>query len=222
MQSLKKMFRAEKPKYVDQPVPPAEYYLREWGVKYKEKPDGRLEVDDLHIIGRGLTQLPDLSRVDVRQTFDCSHNALTSLKGAPGSANYFLCEHNRLTSLEGAPEKIGAVFDCSDNELETLEGGPRAARHFYCDQNKLLSLKGGPEKASHITCTGNPMETLEGAPAGLSSLRCDYGSYSAPDYGVCKLPPKLLRPVEETAAWQAWRAAQEKKATPPRRGGLNL
>ncbi len=218
LKSLKKLFKAEIGPPVDRPLPEAEHYLREWGVSYKKTAEGRLEVETLDLSHKGLTELPDLGNVVVRNLFSCADNALTSLKGSPHRADYFICSRNKLTSLEGATPRVGASFICDGNALETLEGAPWRVRHFSCDNNKLLSLEGAPRVVSEsLSCTGNPMETLAGAPKHCHKLRCDYGEY---DELVHKIPAKLLRPIEETAAW---RDAQEKKARVHlRRGGFSL
>lgn len=67
--------------------------------------------------------------------FDCSHNTLTSLEGAPREIEgYFECRLNDLTSLEGAPIKVGGYFDCQWNKLASLEGAPEeVVGDFYCD-----------------------------------------------------------------------------------------
>ncbi len=92
--------------------------------------------------------------------FDCSHNYLTSLEGAPKEVgDHFYCEYNRLTSLRWCPEKIGGSFWCHENQLTSLEGIPRIiSGDFNCRNNKIWTFEGAPE---HITgyfdCCGNPI-----------------------------------------------------------------
>jgi len=78
----------------------------------------------------------------------------------------FWCGCNKLTSLEGAPRKVGEIFWCDHNKLTTLEGGPEhVGRSFYCDFNKLTSLKGAPETVNGgFSCIYNKLTTLKGAP----------------------------------------------------------
>lgn len=53
----------------------------------------------------------------VEGDFDCNHNNLTSLKGAPKSVDGdFDCSFNNLTSLEGAPTKVGGNFSCHNQK----------------------------------------------------------------------------------------------------------
>jgi hypothetical protein len=82
----------------------------------------------------------------VGETFDCSHNQLTTLEGAPQTVKGdFLCDKNQLTSLEGAPQTVTGSFDCRINQLTTLEGAPQTVTgNFYCYSNKLTSLEGAP------------------------------------------------------------------------------
>ena len=46
-------------------------------------PDGFVIKGDLDLSGKGLTKLPDLSKVIVEGSFRCQNNQLTSLQGAP-------------------------------------------------------------------------------------------------------------------------------------------
>ena len=62
---------------------------------------------DVDLSGMGLTKIP-INFTEVRGIFDCSHNQLTSLEGAPRKVGrHFYCYENELTSLEGQPESIG-------------------------------------------------------------------------------------------------------------------
>jgi hypothetical protein len=78
--------------------------------------------------------------------FDCVHNQLTSLEGAPRTVgDYFDCANNELTSLVGAPQTVGGHFFCQNNKLTSLEGSPQTVKGRYtCQENKLISLEGAP------------------------------------------------------------------------------
>jgi len=61
---------------------------------------------DLH-----LTELFDLSDVEIKGAYWCSNNNLTSLVGAPSAVGgEFNCRENPLTSLEGIPKTINDHF----------------------------------------------------------------------------------------------------------------
>jgi len=103
---------------------------------------GSVNLNNLH-----LTELFDLSDVEVSGDFSCIYNNLTSLKGAPEIINgSFNCMDNNLTSLKGAPEEIiNGSFNCSNNNLPSLEGSPHTVgRDFICYNNPLTSLDGIP------------------------------------------------------------------------------
>jgi hypothetical protein len=71
-------------------------------------------------------------------SFECSHNALTSLEGAPQEVASFYCYGNELTSLEGAPQEIRGGFNCYGNKITSLEGAPKNVRgSFYCYDNPV-------------------------------------------------------------------------------------
>ena len=104
--------------------------------------EGNVDLRKLH-----LTELFDLSDVEIIGSFSCRDNDLTSLRGAPHTViGYFYCCYNNLTSLEGAPHTVGGTFNCSDNSLTSLEGCPHTVGlGFYCQHNNLTSLEGIPE-----------------------------------------------------------------------------
>lgn len=84
----------------------------------------------LDLSNMGLTELPNLAGVEIRGDFDCSHNNLTSLRGAPRAGqegNTFNCGYNKIRSLKYLPMISGDnIFawqriDCNDNQIETLK-----------------------------------------------------------------------------------------------------
>ena len=85
-----------------------------------------------------LTSLPEwLAEVEIRGSFWCYNNQLTSLAGAPAKVQgNFYCENNRLTSLAGAPAKVHGDFFCYNNQLTSLAGAPAKVQgDFYCENN---------------------------------------------------------------------------------------
>jgi len=111
----------------------------------------------------------DISEVTIEGDFDCSHNNLTSLKGAPQTIEGdFNCTYNNLTSLEGAPQTVEGSFYCSsNNNLTSLEGAPQnVGEIFGCTHNKnLKNLKGAPQTIEgNFDCSYNNLTSLEGAP----------------------------------------------------------
>ena len=82
---------------------------------------GEVDLTELY-----LTELLDLSAVEVTGSFYCQHNNLTSLEGAPHTVGgHFDCQGNNLTSLEGAPHTVGGYFSCEENPLKSLKGIPK-------------------------------------------------------------------------------------------------
>jgi hypothetical protein len=66
-----------------------------------------------HVYGEGLTDFKGVNFGVVTGDFDCRHNMITSLEGAPQEVGgNFGCRDNKLTSLEGAPQKVGDSFYC--------------------------------------------------------------------------------------------------------------
>ena len=103
--------------------------------------DGDVSLCDLH-----LTELFDLSDIEVTGNFNCSNNNLTSLEGSPHTVGGSLsCGNNELTSLKGGPHTVGGWFFCYDNDLNSLKGAPHTVgKSFDCCYNNLTSLEGIP------------------------------------------------------------------------------
>jgi hypothetical protein len=99
--------------------------------------------------------------------FDCCHNNLTSLVGAPQKVGGdFHCGGGHLTSLVGAPRKVGGYFHCHRNNLTSLVGAPQVVKgDFHCESNNLTSLEGAPQEVGGaFNCSRNKLTSLEGAP----------------------------------------------------------
>jgi len=104
----------------------------------------------------------------VQGHFDCSHNKLKNLIGAPTClmSDDFTCYNNKLTSLEGCPQLTKyQTFSCSYNRLKSLEHGPTAANWYWCNHNQLSSLEFCPETVrGDFHCSTNQIESLEFCP----------------------------------------------------------
>ena len=136
---------------------------------------------------KGLSQLPDLSKVVVEGHFLCPYNNLTSLKGAPREVGgEFNCSNNHLTSLEGAPREVGGDFNCSHSNLTSLEGVPEeVGGSFDCSRNNLTSLEGAPREVGGVfNGLGNPLGSFKGAPVMCRGPRflCDLEILKFDDY----------------------------------------
>jgi len=111
--------------------------------------DGNINLANLH-----LTELFDLSDVEVTGDFYCNGNDLSNLTGAPKTVNgSFYCSDTSLTSLKGAPHTVGGDFRCHRNNLTSLEGAPETVGgDFYCDGNNITSLEGIPKTIGGFFC----------------------------------------------------------------------
>jgi len=103
--------------------------------------------DDVNLKTLHLTELFDLSNVEVTGDFDCCNNYLTNLIGSPHTVGgKFFCNKNKLTSLKGGPHTVGGNYDCWHNNLTSLEGAPNTVGgDFYCEFNPFISLEGIPK-----------------------------------------------------------------------------
>jgi len=130
-------------------------------------------IENIHLAGLFLKELPDFSDIIVKGLFNCSGNQLTSLQGAPQTVGgNFYCNHNQLTSLQGAPQTVGGNFYCSNNQLTSLQGAPQTVEgDFYCNHNQLTSLQGAPQIVEgDFYCNHNQLTSLQGAPQTVKGL----------------------------------------------------
>ncbi len=116
--------------------------------------------------------------VDLNGNFDCSFKGIEDFFGVRFGKikGTFDCSHNRLVSLEGAPQEVSGTFSCSNNMLTSLVGGPKQVRGAYgCTRNRLTSLEGAPkEVGGAFSCSDNPLTSLDGAPEKVGGMfSCD-------------------------------------------------
>lgn len=147
---------------------------------------GDLDLSDLK-----LEKLPDLSRVTVFGSFDCSSNKLADLKGMPKRAERLLCGNNEIRRLDAVPENVSAVscpnnlltelpafpesvieLRCGGNKLERAEVEAPGLRWFDCGNNQIKSIGQLPKGLKIFDCSWNELEKLENLPEQLQVLRC--------------------------------------------------
>lgn len=95
---------------------------------------------------KGIIKLPEFIQFNIVDSFSCSYNNLTSLRGCP-----------KKVISQGKSHPGGGSFDVYKNKLTSLRGGPiYVENHFTCDGNKLTSLSGSPEYVGgNFSCHGN-------------------------------------------------------------------
>ena len=117
------------------------------------------QIDWLNKCTKGTWKLnPDTGLVDIDGDFNCSKQYLKDFKGVKFGEvrGSFICSFNELTSLTGAPQKILKDFNCSYNEIEFLKGAPQeVGGGFYCQFNHLISLEGAPQKVASFYFSNN-------------------------------------------------------------------
>ena len=148
---------------------------------------GNINLQSLH-----LYELFDLSDVEVRGYFDCTHNHLINLKGSPHTVGKeFRCNNSDLTSLEGGPHTVGGSFYCYENSLTSLKGAPQTLGEygrFTCNNNKLTNLIGAPQiVGGAFYCHRNNLTSLKGIPKTIE------GSFYISEDLKEKFPEEYIR-----------------------------
>jgi hypothetical protein len=164
-----------------------EYGIEEWTINS----DGLVDVDGgVHLSRKELTKIP-ISFGRVGGDFDCGHNQLTTLEGAPREVGGgFYCGLNRLTTLKGAPREVSGGFYCSYNQLTTLEGMPDiVGGDFYCNSNQLATLTGAPNRVGgNFSCHDNQLWTFKGAPEFIRGNFYCYGNKISEIWNLFRIP----------------------------------
>ena len=127
-------------------------------------------VRNFNCSGQNLQDFKGVKFGKVSGYFNCHHNRLTTLVGAPQSVGGdFWCYNNQLTTLVGAPKTVGGAFSCHRNQLTTLVGAPQSVSgSFNCGENQLTSLVGAPQSVGGaFNCENNHLTSLEGAPQAV-------------------------------------------------------
>lgn len=120
---------------------------------------------NVYMCSMALSHIPFKFNI-VRGNFNCAHNSLTTLEGAPWRVDgFFRCSCNELCTLDGCPLYTGG-FDCNNNKLVSLKHGPIKVNGSYIiSHNIITSLEGMPyEVHGHLDCTYNRLTTLKGSP----------------------------------------------------------
>jgi hypothetical protein len=93
------------------------YRIKNWTIN----PDGTVDVDgNVNLRSMELKKIP-LKFGSVSGNFDCSHNELNGLEGAPNRVGgNFYCAFNKLISLEGGPKEVVGEFWCIGNPIFRL------------------------------------------------------------------------------------------------------
>ena len=172
-------------------------WLEEHGIKnYTINTQGEIDINgDIKITYKNIKEFPYFIQFGtIKGNFDCKHNNLISLKGAPREVKgTFDCACNDLTSLEGAPEKVGGSFDCAHNYITSLEGAPDKIKgYFDCGCNEIKDLKGAPKVVGgYFHCGDNNLTSLKGSPkvvGGNFICRNNLVQFSEEDVSkVCKV-----------------------------------
>ena len=183
-------------------APLVKAWLEEHDIKnYTINTRGDIDIDgDIKITYKNIKEFPSFIQFGtIKGNFDCKHNNLISLKGAPREVKgTFDCSCNDLTSLEGAPEKVGGSFDCAHNDLTSLEGAPDKIKgYFDCGCNEIKDLKGAPKVVGgYFHCGDNNLTSLKGSPkvvGGNFICRNNTAQFSEEDVNkVCKVESKSI------------------------------
>ena len=113
---------------------------KKWGISNWSLERGLVNVGNVNLRDRGLTELPIKFGV-VTGYFDCGGNKLNSLEGCPlRVGGSFYCDSNNLTSLEFCPKYVGGDFYCGGNNIREFTGIKYIEGELYCYGNPIFNI----------------------------------------------------------------------------------
>ncbi len=99
--------------------------------------------------------------IHVRGDFILKNIEIKKLPVQFGIVDSFMCSDNHLTTLKGCPYYVNRHFFCSDNHLKSLEYAPRIVLgDFYCINNLLKELDNILLIKGSFLCYGNDVQNL--------------------------------------------------------------
>ena len=91
------------------------------------------EIKTLDLSSMGLTELPKMSHITIKDNFYCYNNHITSFKHCPHIIKgEFWCVYNQITSFKDCPE-IDGDFWCRHNKIASFKDCPEIGGHLYSD-----------------------------------------------------------------------------------------
>lgn len=130
------------------------------------------DTENIYIVMRNITHLPNLTRFKKLKSLNCRGNELTHLPRLPDSLEELNCENNNLTCLPELPTKLKYI-NCSNNKITYLPKLPNNLIRLDCSRNKLTSLPQLPNNLETIYCYINTLTCLPKLPNKLKSLFCN-------------------------------------------------
>ena len=171
-----------------------------FGIKYYTfNDDGTMDIhqNDTQLDLKNFTHFP-YRFGKIKGNFDCSHNKLESLDGAPSKVGgKFYCHNNRLTDLAGGPSEVGSDYDCSHNELTSLSGAPTIIkRSFLCHSNNLPSFDYCPKRVGKMFfCDDNNISSVTEYPM------CIIGERIGTDHEYQKIFDAICETIKENTQY---------------------
>jgi len=120
--------------------------IQNWLDKFAANGENIIINDDLTVDANFITiEKKNLNYIPIQfgevDTFICSENNLTSLKGCPYKTNiFFSCARNKLTSLQYCPTGNIHTFNCSFNNILSTKYLSSEIWTLYCDKNPISEI----------------------------------------------------------------------------------
>ena len=141
----------------------------------------------LHISGKNIKSLPDLTKFKNLEILYCHNNQLTSLPTLPQNLKELNCHNNQLTSLPTLPQNLEKLV-CSYNQLISLPTLPQNLENLVCFHNQLTSLPTLPQNLENLYCSNNQLTSLPTLPQNLKELYCYHNQLTS----LRTLPEKIV------------------------------
>ncbi len=118
-------------------------------------------------------KLPDLSFVEVRVCFDCSHTNITSFEGFPNVTGIVDISNSQINSLSGCPENAKEI-EMSFTTISSFEGCPESVRCIDAWKTNVSNFNGLNDNICGLSVGGTGIRDLSKCPEKLEELTADY------------------------------------------------
>ncbi|OYU81169.1 MAG: hypothetical protein CFE23_05215 [Flavobacterium sp. BFFFF1] len=148
-----------------------------------------LQVYDLRIANRNITNIDGLQYFTNLRRFDCNHNSISDLDPITGLINMdtLYCNDNALTTLDLSTLHVLRILYCSENLLTSMNlNNLGSLDTVVCNNNNLTELDVLTlSNLNHLECTYNNLTTINlSGLSHLTSVACDHNAISSVIFGL--------------------------------------
>lgn len=122
--------------------------------------------------------LPDLSFIEVREHFDCSHTNLISFEGFPDVTGSFDISNTSIMALNKCPVNVKEI-EISYTEISSFKGCPEGLLSIDAWKTEVSSFDGLPNSIKKLSIGRTKIRDISKCPITIEDLTIDYLNISS-------------------------------------------